>query len=165
MPARLQQLRLSIRRRWPRFENSLSSTLLRLFVEPDVFHAPAIEMAVHHLTEALDPGLPAVRTTGIKQDRPGDVRRQPALDLPENRLAPLRVALARLLFDQLLYLGVAVAVPVDARPAAVEDLEQRIRVGTAGLQIERDREILAKDLRKILRRIDLVELAVDIDVL
>src|SRR3974390_969975 len=103
--------------------------------------------------------------TGLKQDRPGDVCRQPALDLPENRLAPLRVAFARLLFDQLVYLGVAVAVPVDARPAAVEDLEQRIRVGTAGLQIERDREILAKDLRKILRRIDLIELAVDIDVL
>src|SRR6516165_8077348 len=95
---------------------------LPLPVQPDVFHTPAIEMAVHHLGEPLDPRLPAGRTTGIEQDRPGDVRRQPALDLPENRLAPLRVALARLLFDQLLYLGVAVAVPVDARPAAVEDL-------------------------------------------
>src|SRR6516225_6114335 len=165
MPARLQQLRLSIRRRWPRFENSLSSTLLRLFVEPDVFHAPAVEMAVHYLGEPLDPRLPAVRTTGIEQDRPGDVRRQPALDLPENGLAPLRVALARLLFDQLLYLWVAIAIPIDARPAAVEYLEHRIGVGPAGLQIECDREILAEDLRKILRGIDLIELAVDIDVL
>src|SRR6516225_7450422 len=132
MPARLQQLRLSIRRRWPRFENSLSSTLLRLFVEPDVFHAPAIEMAVHYLGEPLDPGLPAVRTTGIEQYRWGDDRRQPALDLPENGLAPLRVALARLLFDQLVDLRVAVTVQIQARTAAVKDLEQRIRVGTAG---------------------------------
>src|SRR6516164_10030583 len=120
-------------------------------------------MAVYQLGEPLDPRLPAGPTRGIEQYRPGDVRRQPALDLPENGLAPLRVALARLLFDQLLHLGIAVAVPVDAGAAAVKDLEQRIRVGTAGLQIERDREILAKDLRKILRRIDLLEFAVDVD--
>src|SRR5262249_5412583 len=104
------------------------NALRRLLVEPDVFHAPAVEMAVHHPGESLDPRLPADPTTGVEQDRPGDVRRQPALDLPENRLAPPRVAFARLLLDQLVYLGVAVAVPVDARPAAVEDLEQRIRV-------------------------------------
>src|SRR5215472_7653261 len=150
----------------PRFREGDDNALRRrLLFEPDVLHAPAIEMAVHHLGEALDPRLPADPTTGVEQDRPGDVRRQPALDFPEDRLAPLRVAFARLLFDQLVYLGVAVAVPVHARPAAVEDLEQRIRIGTAGLQIERDREILAKDLRKILRRIDLIQLAVDIDVL
>src|SRR6516165_1605581 len=122
-------------------------------------------MTIHYLGEPFDPRLPAVRATGIEQDRPGDVRRQPALDLPENGLAPLWVALARLLFDQLLHLGVAVAVPIDAGAAAVEELEHRIGVGPAGLQIERDRKILAQYLRKILRRVDLIELAVDIDVL
>src|SRR5215469_4927390 len=147
------------------FAVARSAPIGSLFVEPDVFHAPAIEMAVHDLGEALDPGLASIRTTGIEQDRPRDIRRQPALNLPENRLAPLRVALARLLFDQLLYLGVAIAIPIDARPAAEEYLEQRIGVGPAGLQIECDREILAEDLWKILRRIDLIELAVDIDVL
>src|ERR687883_584262 len=30
-----------------------------LFVEPDVFHAPAVVDAVGHLCVALDPGLPA----------------------------------------------------------------------------------------------------------
>src|SRR5215813_13497701 len=147
------------------FAVARSAPIGSLFVEPDVFHAPAVEMAVHNLGEDLDPRVPAIRTTGIEQDRPSYIRRQPALNLPENRLTPLRVPLARLLFDQLLYLGVAIAIPIDARPAAVEYLEHWIGVGPAGLQIECDREILAQDLRKILRRIDLIELAVDIDVL
>src|SRR6516162_8642108 len=137
----------------------------RLLVEPNVLEAPAVEMAVHHLGKPLDPGLPAGRPRGIEQDRPGDVGRQPALNLPENRLAPLRVALARLLFDQLLYLGVAIAIPIGARPAAVKYFEHRVGVGAAGLQIECDREVLAEDLRKILRRIDLIEFAVNIEVL
>src|SRR3984893_13768475 len=122
-------------------------------------------MAVRHLGEPLDPGLPASPTLRIKEDRAGVVRGELALDLPQNGLASIRVALARLLFDQLVDLGIAVAVPVDARPAAVEQLQHRVGVGPTGLQVERDGEILAYNLRKILRRIDHVEFGVDVDVL
>src|SRR5690349_17921371 len=114
-------------------------------------------MAVRHLGEPLDPGLPASPTLRIKENRPGVIRGELALDPTQNGLASILVVLARLLFDQFVDFGIAIAVPVDARPAAVENLENRVGVGPAGLQVERDGEILAYDLRKILRRIDHVE--------
>src|SRR5215813_13867724 len=59
----------------------------RLFVEPSVFHAPAVVDAIDHDREALDIGLPAGPRTGIKDDRPGAVLGQFAFDLPD-QVAP-----------------------------------------------------------------------------
>src|SRR5467141_211059 len=93
-----------------------------LFVEPDVFHAPAVEDAVDHDRQALDPGLLAGPAAAIEDDRPGVVLRQLALDRPQQPLAPVQVGLTRLLLDQLVHLGIAVAIPVDVRTAAVKQL-------------------------------------------
>jgi hypothetical protein len=65
-----------------------------LFVEPNIFHAPAIEEAVGHLREPSDVWLPAGRALGIEQDRSGAIFSQLALDLPEYLLALRWVTLA-----------------------------------------------------------------------
>src|SRR5437762_186738 len=97
-----------------------------LFIEPDVFHAPAVENAVDHRAQPFDIRLPASCAAAVKDDWPGDILGQLALDLPQDLFAPRRVTLARLVLDQLVDLGVAVAVPIDARTAAVEYFEGRI---------------------------------------
>src|SRR5215472_18271052 len=62
-----------------------------LLVEPDVFHAPAVEDAVDHDRPALDMRLPAGRPAVVKNDRPGAVVGQFPLDLPYQLLALLGV--------------------------------------------------------------------------
>src|SRR5271168_1664631 len=44
-----------------------------LFVEPDVFHAPAVENAVDHDRHPLDVGLLAGAVAVVEDDRPGVV--------------------------------------------------------------------------------------------
>ena len=58
-------------------------------VEPDVFEAPAVVDAVDHHRQALDVGLPAGRGAVVKDDRPGAVLLQLAVDLPDQLLALL----------------------------------------------------------------------------
>ena len=65
---------------------------LRLLVQPDVFHTPAVIDAVGHRREALDPRLKAARRGGVEGDRPEIGFRQPALDLPDDFLALFRVS-------------------------------------------------------------------------
>ena len=84
----------------------------RLFVEPNIFHAPAVEDAVDHGRPPLDIGLPAGRAAVVKNDRPGAVLGQLALDLSHKLLALLGVGLDRLPIDQLVHLGTAIAVIV-----------------------------------------------------
>src|SRR5215469_11144472 len=49
---------------------AISQLPLRLlFIEPDVFHAPAVEDAVDHDRQPLDIGLPADPALGVKNDR------------------------------------------------------------------------------------------------
>lgn len=60
-------------------------------------------------------------------------------------------------------LGVAVAVPVEVRAAAVKQFERRVGAGSAGLQVGRDGVVLSQDLRVILGGLDRLELAVDAD--
>src|SRR5712664_1539606 len=59
----------------------------RLFVEPGVFEAPAVVIAIDHHRVALEIGLPAGRRHRIEDDRPGAVLGQLALDLPHQLLA------------------------------------------------------------------------------
>jgi hypothetical protein len=51
-------------------------------VEPDVFEAPAIVLAVGHHRQPFDFGLPAGRGTQVVNDRPGQVFLQLMVDLP-----------------------------------------------------------------------------------
>src|ERR1051326_182237 len=136
-----------------------------LFVEPNVFHTPAIEEAVGHLREPFDIWLPAGRALGIKEDRPGAIFSQLSLDLPEHLLALRWITLARLPFDQLVNFGIAIAVPIDAGPAAIKYIQDRVGIGPAGLQIERHGEVLPQDPWIILWRVHDFELALNINVL
>ena len=63
-------------------------------------------------------------------------------------------------------LGIAVAVPVQARAAAIEQVEHPIGIDpAAGRQVEADRVVLAADLGKVGGGLDRLELAVDINLL
>src|SRR6516164_7147902 len=108
---------------------SLGLPSARLFVEPDVLHAPAVEDAVDHDGQPLDVGLPAGSLAGIKDDGPGADLGQLAFDRPQQLLAPSLVGLDRLLLDQLVHLRVAIAVPVPAGTASVKQIEDLVGVG------------------------------------
>src|SRR6266404_1172846 len=110
-------------------------------IEPDVFHAPAVEDAVDHDGQSLDVGLPAGSLAGIKYDGAGAVIGQLAFDRPQQLLAPSFVGLDRLLLDQLVHLRVAIAVPVQARTASGKQIENLVGVGPAALEIEADGEV------------------------
>src|SRR5271165_2100674 len=135
------------------------------FVEPDVFHAPAAEDVVHHDCQPLDIWLLAGPARGVEDNWPDAVLRQFALDCPQQLLAPPDIALVRLLFDQLVHLGIAITVPVQVRATAVKQLDSWIGVGPAGLQVERDGIVLALDFWKVLRSVDQFEFAVDVHAL
>src|SRR5436305_787466 len=55
---------------------------VRLFVEPQIFETPAIEEAVDHQGQSLDPGLTARCVTGVEDHRPNLVCGELALELP-----------------------------------------------------------------------------------
>src|SRR6516165_7700219 len=88
---------------------------------------------------------------------------QVALDLPQYLLPARRVALHRLLLDQLVDIVVAIAVPVDAGAAAIDQIEDRIGIRAAGLQVEADRVFLAHDLRVVAGGVDRLEFGFDVN--
>src|SRR6266446_7272414 len=102
-----------------------------MLIEPDVFHAIAVEEAVDHDGQSFDPGLPAGPIAVVKDNRPGAIPSQLAFDCPHQLLAPSRVGLDRLLLDQLVHLRVAVTVPILARTASVKQIEDRVGVRPA----------------------------------
>src|SRR6516165_3643234 len=117
-----------------------------LFVEPQIFHAPAIEDAVDHCRPPLDVGLPAHRAAVVENDRPGAVLGQFALDLPHKLLALLGVGLDRLPIDQLVHLGTTVAVIVQLPAAPVGQVETEVGIDTAALAGEADGVVLRMTL-------------------
>src|SRR6516162_7671879 len=80
-----------------------------LFVEPDVFHAPAVEDAVGHQAQVLDPGLPAGADSRVKKHRADLCLGEDPFDLPNNVFALYGICLHRLLIDQLVEFWVAVS--------------------------------------------------------
>ena len=64
-----------------------------LFVYPDVFETPAVEQAVHHDCEPLNPWLPAHCKTAIKDDRLDVVLGQFPFDFPYQLLAFIGIGL------------------------------------------------------------------------
>src|SRR5260370_18410582 len=85
---------------------------LRLFVEPNVLHAPAVEDAVDHYRQPLHPRLPARRAAAVIDHLPGAVLPQLPLDLSYALLPILPVGFHQLLVDQLVTLCVSLALPV-----------------------------------------------------
>src|SRR3954466_5778776 len=85
--------------------------------EPPIFHPPAIVLAVDHDRDALQLRLPAGRGAEVVDDRPGPVFLQLPVDLPNEALAFLLIALLGLPVEHLLQLGIAVAGVVTLRAA------------------------------------------------
>src|SRR3954454_19337721 len=93
------------------------SPLCSLSIEPPIFHAPAIVLAVDHDRHALELRLPASGGAEVVDDRPRAVFLQFLVDVPDQTLALLLVGFRRLLLEQLLELAVAVAGVVALRAA------------------------------------------------
>src|SRR5206468_1941077 len=116
----------------------------KLVVKPDVLKAPAVEDAVHHHSEALDPRLPAGGEPQVIDDRPCLVLLQSPVDFPYQPPALFLVGLHGLLIEQLLQIGIAIASVVTLRATCVVLIELRIRViGSDSREIEADRVIVA----------------------
>src|SRR6516162_5521746 len=143
----------------------ISSVANTLFVEPDVFTAIAGVDAVDHQSQPFDVRLPAGCAAGIEDDRPRIILGELALDCPRQLLAALAIGFDRYLLDEPVHLRIAIPIPVEARTAAVKDVEERIGIGAAGLQVEPDGEIFAPDLWEIRGCVDRFELAVEINFL
>jgi hypothetical protein len=110
-----------------------------LFVEPDVFHAPAVVDAVDHDGQAPDLGVPAIAAPAEVKQRLGVVVDEAALDLSDDALAFFLVRLPRLLLDHPVDLGVAIAVVVADPAAGVVLVKNRIGVvGERASEVERD---------------------------
>src|SRR5262249_23949917 len=71
-------------------------------VEPDVFHAPAIVLAVHHDGQPLNLGLIAGAKPRVVDDRPGTVLLQLPIDVPDQFPARVLVGCGRPFAEQLL---------------------------------------------------------------
>src|SRR5438105_15151383 len=97
-------------------------------VEPPIFHAPAIVLAVDHDRRTLQLRLPAGRGAEMIDDRPRAVLLQFLVNLPNQPLALLLVGLDRLFFVQLLELAVAIAGVVALRAATVILIELLVGV-------------------------------------
>ena len=106
----------------------------KLFVEPDILHAPAVENAVLHQSQPLDLGLPAGALPHKEDDRAHRVLDQLALDLPHQLLALYWVGLRRLPVDQRIHLGIATGI-IARRPTRVILIELVIGI------VKGDREV------------------------
>ena len=76
-------------------------------------------------------GLPAGRAAVVEDNWPGAVLRQSPFDLPHQLLAPVLVGLGRLLIDQAVHLGIAVAVVIQLAAAPVIQVKVLVGVGPA----------------------------------
>src|SRR6266478_495536 len=97
-------------------------------VEPPIFHAPAIVLAVDHDCDALELRLPAGGSAEVVDDRSRAVLLQFLVDVPDQALALLLVGLRRLLLEQCLELAVAIAGVVALRAATVVLVELLVGV-------------------------------------
>ena len=90
-----------------------------LALEPDVFHAPAVEGAIGHDGQSLDAWLPAGRLSCVIDDWPRPIHLQFFVDLPHQLFPLLLVGFHRFLVEELLNLAVAVARVVALRSTSV----------------------------------------------
>src|ERR1700738_417588 len=118
-------------------------------VEPHVFHAPAIVLAVDHDGQPLQLGLPAGRGAEMIDDWPRPVLLQFLVDFPDQLAALLLVSFRRLLDELPFDLGVALAAVIALRAAAIILIELLVWVvnAAAGIVLA-DLVILARHLGK-----------------
>jgi hypothetical protein len=138
--------------------NEHASRRRPLFVEPDVFHAPAVEDAVGHQAQVLDPGLPAGGDSRVKKHRADLCLGEDPLDLPNDVFALYWICLHRLLIDQLVEFGVAVSAIVPHRTAQV--ILKKHLVGVVDTALDRhcaDSIVLARHLAVPARGIDKIQ--------
>src|SRR5262244_1691878 len=86
-----------------------SFTRSRLAVEPDVFHAPAIVLAVDHDGQTLDLRLHTSCQARVVDDRPRPVFLQSLVNLPNQAPALFPIGDRRLLDEQFFQLRIAIA--------------------------------------------------------
>src|SRR6516164_4046037 len=87
----------------------MAPVLYLLSVEPNVFHAPAVETAGGHRRQVLEVGLLAARKTRVEQHRPRSILCQLALDFPHESAPLIGIRFHRLRVDQPVRLRIAVA--------------------------------------------------------
>src|ERR1700730_13866176 len=104
-----------------------------LLVQPHIFHPQSVVDAVDHRHVVLDVGLPAGPRAVVIEHRPGDVFGQAALVFPDHFPSFCLVGFHRLLVEQFVYLGVAVAVVVAFRAAGIILIECLVGVVDAVL--------------------------------
>src|SRR5258708_29424551 len=100
-------------------------------VQPPIFHAPAIVLAVDHDRRALHLRLPAGRGAEMVDDRARAILLQFLVDVPDQALALFLVGFRRLLLEQFFELGVAIAGAVALAAAAVLLAESLIGAANA----------------------------------
>src|SRR6202040_915757 len=118
--------RSSLLRRYAPRNDSIR--VIPLFIQPDVFEAPAIVDAVDHYRQALDPGLPAGAAGRVEDDRADRGFRQHPFELPDDLLALFRIGLHRLLVDKFIELGITISCIIARRAADEILIEHLIRV-------------------------------------
>src|SRR6516225_11635295 len=78
-------------------------------LEPHIFNAPTVVLAVDHDGQPFELRLHASCRAGMIDDRPRAVLLQFLIDLPDEVLAPLLIGYRRLLDEQILEFRIAVA--------------------------------------------------------
>src|SRR5215472_9833849 len=138
----------------------------RLPVEPHVFEAPAVVDAVDHRGQPFYVRLPAGRTLAVRDDRPGAVLLQLAVDLPHQPLAFFLIGFGRLSVELFFEFGVAVSAVIAIRAARVIFIELLVWIvdAAAGI-VHRHAIVLAGPLCLPIRGLYGVELAGDVDLL
>src|SRR6516162_500894 len=135
-------------------------------VEPQIFVARAVINAVDHDRQALHLRIPAGGSAVVVDHWAGAVLLQLLVDLPNEALALFRIGFHRLPVEFLLELAVAIAGVIALRAARKVLVEGLVGIVEAVfLQIEPDDEVLAHHLGIPVDRVDLFELAVDVDLL
>ena len=89
-------------------ESLLAACPLRLPIQPDIFHSPAVVDAVHLQFETIDIWRPACRFPHVVEDRASDVFLNAPVDFPHEFVPLRRVSLHRLLIDHAIDLVAAI---------------------------------------------------------
>src|SRR5215813_3578113 len=138
----------------------------RLFVEPDVLHAPAVEQAVHHDRQALDLRQRAGRSAGVKNDRTDHFLGQHSFDLPNQLTTLWHVRFNRLPIDQFVKFRITIPGVITLSATHVIFIVHLVGVVERGLGDRKaDGIVLADHLGKPIGRLDRLELAINIDLL
>src|SRR5579883_615144 len=136
-----------------------------LAVQPDVLETPAVIDTVDHDGQSTDRCLLAGGGDSVREDGPHGVFDQPGFDIPYDGLAVRNVSLAGLGGDERRKGGIAVAVEVARRAAAIVLGKMLIGiVERAAGGVDHQNVLLLVQAVEIDRAVDQLQFAVDVDV-